>query len=95
MLADEYQDVNRAQYTWLRLLSAGHQEIFAVGDDDQAIFGWRGADITYIRRFTQDFAGAAQIRLEENFRSTGHILAAANSIIGRDHAPARQDAVHP
>jgi DNA helicase-2/ATP-dependent DNA helicase PcrA len=85
VLADEYQDVNRAQYTWLRLLSAGHKEIFAVGDDDQSIFGWRGADIKYIRRFTQDFPGAAQVRLEENFRSTGHILAAANGIIGRDH----------
>jgi DNA helicase II / ATP-dependent DNA helicase PcrA len=85
VLADEYQDVNRAQYTWLRVLSAGHKEIFAVGDDDQSIFGWRGADITYIRRFARDFAGAAQIRLEENFRSTGHILAAANGIIGRDH----------
>jgi DNA helicase-2/ATP-dependent DNA helicase PcrA len=84
VLADEYQDVNRAQYTWLRLLSAQHREIFAVGDDDQSIFGWRGADITYIRRFTRDFSGAAQIRLEENFRSSGHILAAANSIIGRD-----------
>jgi DNA helicase-2/ATP-dependent DNA helicase PcrA len=84
VLADEYQDVNRAQYTWLRLLSAGHREIFAVGDDDQSIFGWRGADITYIRRFSHDFAGATQIRLEENFRSSGHILAAANSIIGRD-----------
>lgn len=84
VLADEYQDVNRAQYTWLRLLSTGHREIFAVGDDDQSIFGWRGADITYIRRFTRDFAGATQIRLEENFRSSGHILAAANGIIGRD-----------
>lgn len=85
VLADEYQDVNRAQYTWLRLLSAEHNEIFAVGDDDQSIFGWRGADITYIRRFTRDFAGAVQMRLEENFRSTGHILAAANGIIKRDH----------
>lgn len=84
VLADEYQDVNRAQYTWLRLLSMGHREIFAVGDDDQSIFGWRGADITYIRRFTRDFAAATQIRLEENFRSSGHILAAANGIIGRD-----------
>ena len=85
VLADEYQDVNRAQYTWLRMLSAEHKEIFAVGDDDQSIFGWRGADIKYIRRFTHDFPGAAQIRLEENFRSTGHILAAANGIIRRDH----------
>jgi len=85
VLADEYQDVNRAQYSWIRLLCAGHREIFAVGDDDQSIFGWRGADITYIRRFPRDFPGAVQIRLEENFRSSGHILAAANSIISRDH----------
>ncbi len=84
ILADEYQDVNRAQYQWLRLLSQRHREIFAVGDDDQSIYGWRGADIKYIRRFAQDFPGAAQIRLEENFRSTGHILAAANGIISRD-----------
>lgn len=85
ILADEYQDVNRSQYTWLRLLSAQHKEIFCVGDDDQSIFGWRGANIDYIRHFPRDFAGATQIRLEENFRSTGHILGAANAIIGRDH----------
>ena len=84
VLADEYQDVNRAQYTWLRLLSEEHQELFAVGDDDQSIYGWRGADITYIRRFTQDFARATLVRLEENFRSTGHILEAANAVIARD-----------
>lgn len=85
VLADEYQDVNRAQYMWLYLLSEGHRELFAVGDDDQSIFGWRGADITYIRRFLQDFPSAALIRLEENFRSTGHILNAANAVIARDH----------
>src|ERR1700744_6348319 len=84
VLTDEYQDVNRAQFIWLRYLCAQHQEIFAVGDDDQSIFGWRGADITYIRRFVQDFPGATQIRLEENFRSTGNILAAANAVIERD-----------
>jgi DNA helicase-2/ATP-dependent DNA helicase PcrA len=84
VLADEYQDVNRAQYTWLRLLSQDHHELFCVGDDDQSIYSWRGADIAYIRRFTQDFLGAAIVRLEENFRSTGHILNAANALIARD-----------
>ena len=84
VLADEYQDVNRAQYTWIRLLGSFHREIFAVGDDDQSIYSWRGADIGYIRRFTKDFPGASQVRLEENFRSTGHILAAANAVIARD-----------
>ena len=85
VLADEYQDINRAQYMWLFLLSEGHRELFAVGDDDQSIYGWRGADITYIRRFLQDFPNAALIRLEENFRSTGHILNAANAVIAHDH----------
>jgi DNA helicase II / ATP-dependent DNA helicase PcrA len=84
LLADEYQDVNHAQYNWLRLLSAGHKQLFAVGDDDQSVYSFRGADIQYIRRFTRDFPNARQIRLEENFRSTGHILAAANAVISRD-----------
>ncbi|HXW72588.1 MAG TPA: 3'-5' exonuclease [Methylocella sp.] len=84
LLADEYQDVNLAQYSWLKALTADHRRLFVVGDDDQAIYSWRGSDIAYIRRFTRDFPGAQQIRLEENFRSTGHILAAANAIIARD-----------
>ena len=83
--ADEFQDVNHAQYSWIRLLSAEHQEVFVVGDDDQAIYSWRGSDIEYIRRlFKRDFPGAVQIKLEENFRSTGHIVAAANSVIAQD-----------
>ena len=86
LLADEYQDVNQAQYTWLRLFGAHHGDVFVVGDDDQSVFSWRGAEITFIRRFTQDFPGATQVRLEENFRSTGHILAAANAVIARDTA---------
>jgi len=84
VLADEYQDVNQAQYSWLRLLASKHGELFAVGDDDQSIYSWRGADISYIRRFTKDFPNATQARLEENFRSTGHILSGANAVIARD-----------
>jgi DNA helicase II / ATP-dependent DNA helicase PcrA len=84
VLADEYQDVNQAQYSWLRLLASPHRELFAVGDDDQSIYSWRGADIRYIRRFAHDFPNATQVRLEENFRSTGHILAGANAVIAQD-----------
>ena len=84
LLADEYQDVNASQSRWIRLMAKDHGEIFAVGDDDQCVFGWRGADIEHIRRFTRDFRGAAVVKLEENFRSTGHILAAANAVIARD-----------
>ena len=84
VLADEYQDVNLVQYSWLRLLAAEHRELFCVGDDDQSIYGWRGADVRFIRRFTQDFPEAQQVRLEENFRSTGHILHGANTIISLD-----------
>jgi DNA helicase-2/ATP-dependent DNA helicase PcrA len=82
--ADEYQDVNFAQYCWIKALAADHGRIFVVGDDDQAIYSWRGSDIAYIRRFTRDFPSAVQVRLEENFRSTGHILAAANAVIAQD-----------
>jgi DNA helicase II / ATP-dependent DNA helicase PcrA len=84
VLADEFQDVNLAQFAWLQLLAADHGEIFVVGDDDQSVYGWRGADVGYIRRFTRDFPGAAVFRLEENFRSTGHILGAANAVIAQD-----------
>ncbi|HEY2610124.1 MAG TPA: UvrD-helicase domain-containing protein, partial [Reyranella sp.] len=86
VLADEFQDVNFAQFTWLRLLAVAHGEIFVVGDDDQSVYGWRGADVGYIRRFTRDFPNAAVYRLEENFRSTGHILGAANTVIAQDPA---------
>src|ERR1700730_13684031 len=86
VLADEFQDVNLAQFTWLRLLAAQHDEIFGVGDDDQSVYGWRGADVGYIRRFTRDFPNAAVYRLEENFRSTGHILGAADAVIAQDPA---------
>ena len=86
VLTDEYQDVCYAQYAWLRMLAAGHGEIFAVGDDDQAVYSFRGADIAHIRRFASDFPQARQVCLEDNFRSTGHILAAANGVIARDPA---------
>ena len=86
VLADEYQDVNHAQYVWLRMLAREHQEIFVVGDDDQSVYSWRGSDLAYIRRFTRDFPGAAEVKLEENFRSTGHILDAANAVIAQDRA---------
>jgi DNA helicase-2/ATP-dependent DNA helicase PcrA len=84
VLADEYQDVNYAQYTWLKAMASHCRRLFAVGDDDQSIYGWRGADVGLIRRFTRDFPDAAEVRLEENFRSTGHILAAANAVIAGD-----------
>ena len=84
ILVDEFQDTNAVQYAWLRLLAGNISQTTAVGDDDQSIYGWRGARIENILNYSRDFAGAETVRLEQNYRSTANILNAANAVIAKN-----------
>ena len=84
LLIDEFQDTNSLQYAWIRVLAGQTGQVFVVGDDDQAIYGWRGAKVENVQQFLRDFPGARTIKLEQNYRSTSNILKAANSVIERN-----------
>jgi len=84
ILVDEFQDTNNIQYAWIRMLAGDSSRVIIVGDDDQSIYGWRGAQVENIQRFLQDFPGAETIRLEQNYRSTNHILKSANALIANN-----------
>ncbi|MCP1728271.1 DNA helicase-2/ATP-dependent DNA helicase PcrA [Natronospira proteinivora] len=85
VLVDEFQDTNAIQYAWIRLLCGGEGQPFTVGDDDQSIYGWRGAKVENLQTFREDFAEVKVVRLEQNYRSTGTILRAANALIQHNH----------
>src|SRR3954449_9792972 len=84
VLVDEYQDTNRAQYQWLRLLAEEHRDLTVVGDDDQSIYGFRGADIRNVLEFEHDYPDAHVVKLEQNYRSTQTILSAANAVVSHN-----------
>ncbi|MFC5580564.1 DNA helicase II [Rhodanobacter terrae] len=84
LLIDEFQDTNTLQYAWIRVLAGATGQVFVVGDDDQAIYGWRGAKVENVQQFLRDFPGARTIKLEQNYRSTSTILKAANGVIQRN-----------
>ncbi|KAB8312698.1 DNA helicase II [Erwinia endophytica] len=85
ILVDEFQDTNNIQYAWIRMLAGDTGNVMIVGDDDQSIYGWRGAQVENIQRFLNDFSGAETIRLEQNYRSTNNILKAANALIANNN----------
>ncbi|MDR0805524.1 MAG: DNA helicase II [Enterobacteriaceae bacterium] len=84
ILVDEFQDTNRIQYAWIRMLAGDSAKVMIVGDDDQSIYGWRGAQVENIQRFLKDFPAAETVRLEQNYRSTSNILKAANALIANN-----------
>ncbi len=84
ILVDEFQDTNAIQYAWIRMLAGDNANVMIVGDDDQSIYGWRGAQVENLHKFLEDFPKAETIRLEQNYRSTGHILKASNAVIANN-----------
>ena len=91
ILVDEFQDTNAIQYAWVRLLTGADTVVMAVGDDDQSIYGWRGAKVEHIEQFMRDFPAVRCVRLEQNYRSTGNILSAANALIAHNDARMGKD----